>query len=74
MQFMQTTEHENLLEVRGRGGVAVCQSDVWPSQAWRHAKRGRPKMSAKLLRVLGLQRPDLAEVTNRSNSCIQRRK
>lgn len=33
-----------------------------PLQAWRHTKRGRPKMSAKLLRVLSQLRPDLKAV------------
>ena len=30
--------------------------------AWRHTLRGRPKMSAKWLAVMRLQRPDLAAV------------
>jgi hypothetical protein len=52
--------------------MAVCDDLSYFSQAWRHAKHGRPKMSAKLLRVLGQQRPDLAAVSERSVSCIQR--
>ena len=43
--------------------MTVCNNLAWSLQAWRHAKRGRPKMSAKLLKVLGQQRPDLAAVS-----------
>ena len=44
--------------------VTLMIIDCLTHQVWRHARKGRPKMSAKLLSVLRQQRPDLAAIAD----------